>query len=175
VLAGGWGFLTVFFAGVALRQTEWRLTEAPPSRKALVHGSATAEGQPTVSAGALVFKEHLERLSELALVLLLGGALTSAVLAPQAWLTALFLFFVARPLSVGISLLGSRAGARATAIASWFGVRGIGSIYYLMYAINHGLPQALARELIAITLAVVILSIVLHGASVKALLDRYWD
>lgn len=175
LLAGGWGFLTVFFAGVALRQTEWRLTEAPPSRHALVHGNTAGEGQATVSAGTLVFKEHLERLSELALVLLLGGALTPAVLAPQAWLTALFLFFVARPLSVGISLAGSHAGARATAIASWFGVRGIGSIYYLMYAINHGLPQPLARELVAITLAVVILSIVLHGASVKALLDRYWD
>ncbi|MBQ5946625.1 sodium:proton antiporter [Massilia sp. ST3] len=175
LLAGGWGFLAVFFAGVALRQTEWRLTEAPPDGHGLVHGDAGASGQATVSQGSLVFKEHLERLSELGLVLLLGGAMTPALFSLQAWLTAAFLIFVARPLSVVLSLAGSRSGARETAIVAWFGVRGIGSIYYLMYAINHGVPSALARELVTITLAVIILSIVVHGTSVKAMLDRYWD
>ncbi|MBQ5965656.1 sodium:proton antiporter [Massilia sp. ZL223] len=175
LLLGGWGFLAVFFAGVALRQTEWRLTEAPPDGHGLVHGDAGASGQATVSHGSLVFKEHLERLSELGLVLLLGGAMTADLFSPRAWLVAVFLIFVARPLSVVLSLAGSGTGTREAAIAAWFGVRGIGSIYYLMYAINHGVPAALARELVTITLATIILSIVVHGASVKALLDRYWD
>jgi NhaP-type Na+/H+ or K+/H+ antiporter len=53
-------------------------------------------------------------------------------------------------------------------------VRGIGSIYYLAYAINHGLPPGLAREAVDATLAVIMLSIVLHGASVTPLLNRFW-
>jgi NhaP-type Na+/H+ or K+/H+ antiporter len=87
---------------------------------------------------------------------------------------ALFVFFVARPLSVLASMIGAGIDGRATAIAAWFGVRGIGSIYYLTYAINHDLPPALARESVDATLAVIMLSIVLHGASVTPLLNRFW-
>jgi NhaP-type Na+/H+ or K+/H+ antiporter len=58
-------------------------------------------------------------------------------------------------------------------LISWFGIRGVGSIYYLMYAINHGLSEPLAKELIAITLTTVAASIVLHGISVTPLMSRY--
>ena len=58
-------------------------------------------------------------------------------------------------------------------LASWFGIRGIGSIYYLMYAINHGLEPVLAEQLIAITLIVVSTSIVVRGISVTPLMRRY--
>jgi NhaP-type Na+/H+ or K+/H+ antiporter len=64
------------------------------------------------------------------------------------------------------------AGHQAALIA-WFGIRGIGSIYYLLYAINHGLPRALAETLIAITLTTVAASIVLHGISVTPIMNRY--
>jgi hypothetical protein len=43
-----------------------------------------------------------------------------------------------------------------------------------MYAIQHGLPEALSLELIHLTLIVVTLSILLHGISVKPLLGRFW-
>ncbi len=56
---------------------------------------------------------------------------------------------------------------------AWFGIRGIGSIYYLMYAITHGLEPALANRLMAITLAVVVASVVFHGVSVTPLMLRY--
>ena len=59
-------------------------------------------------------------------------------------------------------------------MAGWFGVRGIGSLYYLMYAIQHGLPEDLAVELIQLTLVVVTLSIVVHGISVKPMMNRFW-
>jgi NhaP-type Na+/H+ or K+/H+ antiporter len=127
-----------------------------------------------VSGESLIFKEHLERLSELTLVLLLGGAVTAQAWDWRAWSTALFLFFVARPLSVFLGLAGSTARGRVRGITSWFGVRGIGSIYYLMYSVNHGLPPGLARELIDITLVVIMLSIAVHGISVKPLFDRFW-
>jgi sodium/hydrogen antiporter len=54
------------------------------------------------------------------------------------------------------------------------GVRGIGSVYYLMFAINHGLPLGLAQELTHLTLIVIMLSIAVHGTSVKPLMDRFW-
>lgn len=183
-----WGFLAVFFAGVALRQTELILAGAPKDRHGLLKAppastaragppspaTGTAETPLTVSAESLIFKEHLERLSELTLVLLLGGAVTAQAWDWRAWSTALFLFAVARPLSVYIGLWRSSARGRVRGISAWFGVRGIGSVYYLMYAINHGLPQGLARQLIDITLVVIMLSIAVHGISVKPLFDRFW-
>jgi NhaP-type Na+/H+ or K+/H+ antiporter len=179
-----WGFLAVFFAGVALRQTELRLAGAPKDRQGLLQAEEThavsaakphdSEVTLTVSGESLVFKEHLERLSELTLVLLLGGAVTAAAWSWQAWSVALFLLLVARPASVMLGLLASGTSVRLRGLAAWFGVRGIGSLYYLSYAIAHGLPRGLARELADITLVVVILSIVAHGLTVKPLLERYW-
>ena len=185
VLAHAWGFLAVFFAGVALRQTELLLAGAHKNRQGLLvpddpkadPANDLVPDQPaplTVSAESLVFKEHLERLSELTLVLLLGGMLTLQAWNWRTWGTALFVFAVARPLSVMLGLAGTTASLRLRLIIGWFGVRGIGSIYYLMYAINHGLPGALAHDLMQITTMVVALSIVVHGISVKPLMERFW-
>ena len=129
---------------------------------------------PTVSEGSLVFKEHLERLSELLLVLLLGGSLFLDSLSWPAVGLALFLFGVARPVSVLVGLLGTPSTWRMRGLTAWFGVRGIGSLYYLMYAIQHGLPEALALQLIQPTLIVVTLSILLHGISVKPMMGFFW-
>jgi NhaP-type Na+/H+ or K+/H+ antiporter len=123
-----------------------------------------------VSEGSLVFKEHLERLSELLLVLLVGGSLFLDSWSFRAVGFAAFLFLVARPVSVLFGLTFSRGGWRMRGMLGWFGVRGIGSLYYLMYAIGHGLPEPLALEFIHITLVVVTLSIIFHGISVKPLM-----
>jgi NhaP-type Na+/H+ or K+/H+ antiporter len=179
VLCQAWGFLAVFFAGVALRQTELMLHGAHKDRQGLLVPDADSsdpaeQAAPTVSAESLIFKEHIERLSELTLVLLLGGMVSVQNWNWQTVSTALFLFVVARPVSVMIGLLGSDSSARVRSIVGWFGVRGIGSVYYLMYAINHGLPKNLAQDMIQVTIVVVMLSIVVHGTSVKPLLDRFW-
>ena len=58
-------------------------------------------------------------------------------------------------------------------LIGWFGIRGVGSLYYLMYAVNHGLDASLADQLIALTLSVVITSIVVHGVSVTPLMAAY--
>lgn len=179
-----WGFLAVFFAAVALHQTELKLSSeakgqpsvALPKSKAApgVAVHADAEPQVTVSEGALVFKEHLERLSEVVLILLVGGMLFIDSWSWRAVGFAFFLFLVARPVSVMLGMLGSGAPWRMRALTSWFGVRGIGSLYYLMYAIQHDLPKALALELMQLTLVVITLSIVLHGISVKPLMHIFW-
>ena len=57
---------------------------------------------------------------------------------------------------------------------AWFGIRGIGSVYYLMYAISHGLAKPLAEQITAIALAAITVSIVLHGISVRPIMRLYW-
>jgi NhaP-type Na+/H+ or K+/H+ antiporter len=179
-----WGFLGLFFAGVALRHTELVLAGAPRDKAGVLESdiskSAAAkvdsehQAPLTVSAEALVFKEHLERLSELMLVLLLGGMIYLGERSWRAVGLAAFLFFVARPLSVFIGMAGTKTSFRLRAITGWFGVRGIGSVYYLMYAIQHGLPENLAREMASLTLTTIMLSVYLHGISTKPLLARFW-
>jgi sodium/hydrogen antiporter len=182
LMVHAWGFLAVFAAAVALRQQELRLARSSgvPAEQlnadvqTPVEPPSDAPAPATVSAEALIFKEHLERLSELLLVLLLGSMLT---VSSWNWRTvglALFLFVVARPLGTMAGLVGSSTPMRIRCIASWFGVRGIGSIYYLVFAIQHGLPESQARELVQLTLVAVALSILLHGTSVKPLMARLW-
>lgn len=184
MMVSAWGFLAVFFAAVALRQTELKLAKADQlafdgsktqqAARADANASPVQEETPTVSEGSLVFKEHLERLSEVVLVLLIGGSLFVDSWSWPAVGLALFLFVVARPLSVIVGLLGTHTSWRIRIMTGWFGVRGIGSLYYLMYAIQHGLPEPLALQLIQMTLIVVTLSILLHGTSVKPLMGLFW-
>jgi NhaP-type Na+/H+ or K+/H+ antiporter len=187
VLVDAWGFLAVFFGAVALRQTELRLARGDPDNPdqrpaerlaseaeiANPDSDPDSNTEPTVSGGSLIFKEHLERLSELMLVLLIGGTLFLDSWSWRAVGLALFLFAVARPVSVFIGLLGTRTSWPMRGMAGWFGVRGIGSLYYLMYAIQHGLPESLAVDLVGLTLIAVTLSILVHGISVKPLMNRF--
>lgn len=180
VMAHGWGFLAVFFAAVALRQTETKLAKVAKAKaEGALYSDTTASElenytEPTVSEGSLIFKEHLERLSEVVLILLIGGTLFLNSWSWKAVSVALFLFIIARPIGVFIGLLGTSATWRIRGMTAWFGVRGIGSLYYLMYAIQHGLPEKLALELTQTTLIVVTLSIILHGISVKPLMHHFW-
>ncbi len=167
VLVDAWGFLAVFFAAVALHQTEQCLAKTDP---------LTNDAGPlsTVSEGSLIFKEHLERLSEMVLVILIGGTLFTNSWTWSAVALSLFLFVVARPISVLIGLAGTGTAWKIRGLSAWFGVRGVGSLYYLVFAIQHGLPEALALQLIQFTLIVVTLSILLHGTSVKPMLGLFW-
>ncbi len=187
-LVDAWGFLAVFFAAVALRQTELKLAgadmnsaaldnpdrlQSDPTEPGAENPSPENEPAPTVSEGSLVFKEHLERLSELVLILLIGGTLFIDSWSWRAVGLALFLFMVARPVSVLVGLLGTRTLWPTRSMVGWFGVRGIGSLYYLMFAIQHGLPEELALDLIQLTLIAVTLSILVHGTSVKPLMSLF--
>jgi NhaP-type Na+/H+ or K+/H+ antiporter len=188
LLVGAWGFLAVFFAAVALRQTELKIITVdaaadpanPVAGAHLAHvdadvpEAAPVESPPTISERSLVFKEHLERLSEVVLVLLIGGALFVDSWSWRAVALSMFLFVVARPVSVLVGLTATRSTWRMRGMLGWFGVRGVGSLYYLMYAIEHGLPEPFAVELIQLTLITVTLSIFVHGISAKPLMHRFW-
>jgi NhaP-type Na+/H+ or K+/H+ antiporter len=55
---------------------------------------------------------------------------------------------------------------------SWFGIRGVGSFYYLAYSLEHG-PAADVQPLVPLALAVVTASVVIHGVSATPLMNRY--
>ena len=49
---------------------------------------------------------------------------------------------------------------------SWFGIRGIGSVFYLMFAIQHGVTGPLAQPPVTFTRVTLAASIVVHGVAV---------
>jgi NhaP-type Na+/H+ or K+/H+ antiporter len=120
------------------------------------------------------FNEQMERIGELVVVLVVGAMLPFTHLPARAVGLLVLLFLVIRPVSVWLGLLGAPISRDQRVMIAWFGIRGIGSIYYLMYGIDHGLPRPLAEQIAAITLAAVTVSIVLHGISVRPIMRLYW-
>lgn len=177
-----YGFLAVFAAGLAVRRIERRHTgDAPPADVAAASEAEDAEHAAThpdtapayMAQAVLGFSEQLERIGTVGVVLLVGTMLMPSVLAlPVLWFAPLLLLVI-RPLAVGpVVWLSGLSGMRGRLIA-WFGIRGIGSIYYLAYAISHGVPEQEAQALVAITLWVVATSIVVHGISTTPLMRLY--
>jgi NhaP-type Na+/H+ or K+/H+ antiporter len=178
------GFLAVFAAGVALRRIERKASgeRSAAAVAAVVRESEAAEvaTDPThapayMAHAVLVFNEHLERLGEVVVVLLLGAMLTMVAMPPAAlWFIPLLLLLI-RPLAVGIGLMGSPTAYLHRALLGWFGIRGIGSLYYLAYALQHGLAPAVSQPVIALTLSTVAVSVIVHGLSVTPLMTRYGE
>jgi NhaP-type Na+/H+ or K+/H+ antiporter len=187
VLLSGYGFLAAFAAGVALRRVEQResaAAKAPaaPSDGADGAGTEASEGGLAVhpqhgpaymAHEVLDFKEQVERIGEVVAVIAIGALLWSLRWDLVAWWLVLLLMLVVRPVAVVVGLAGSGIAPKQRRLIGWFGLRGVGSIYYLMYAIGHGLPERVAEHLTAITVATVVTSVVLHGISVTPLMQWY--
>lgn len=182
LLVHGYGFLAVFAAGLSVRRIEREQSDPAITAPAdVVQAGATSEKQATdpgtapayMARAVLGFNEQLERLGELAVVLVVGALLADVDrIGPGLWL-ALVLFVVIRPLATLLSLAGEPLSRTRRAFIAWFGVRGAGSVYYLTFALTHGLAGANARLLADMTLVVVATSIVVHGASVTPLMHRF--
>ncbi len=188
LLLHAYGFLAVFAAGLALRRIEQQ-----PDGKLALHGAiqdaygSTSDGAEEAVASdprhaanymtlaVLGFDEQIERIGEIAMVLAIGAMLSFIVWPTNGWWFVPLFLLVIRPIGVGLGLLGSHSSRAQRGLMAWFGIRGIGSIYYLMYAINHGLERPLAEQLAAMTVIVVAASIVAHGVSVKPLMRWYSD
>jgi sodium/hydrogen antiporter len=55
-------------------------------------------------------------------------------------------------------------------LVAWFGVRGIGSLFYLAFALAQGVTPSLAATLLSACLWTIALSIVVHGVSATPLM-----
>lgn len=117
--------------------------------------------------------EQVERIGEVAAVVLLGAMLWAVDWSLVTWWFVPVLFLVIRPISVAVGLVGSGVTRTQRGLIGWFGVRGIGSLYYLGYAMTHGLDPVLGNTLVALTLTTVVASVVAHGLSVTPLMARY--
>ena len=176
-----YGFLAVFAAALTLRQVERSQTggELPEDVNAIAKlSSVKSHSDPKKSAAltaqaVLVFNEQLERIAEVSLVLLFGAMFRWEYLNWESIGFALILFFIIRPTAVWAGLIGHKVPGYQKYLIGWFGVRGVGSFYYLMYAIQYGLSTSLAQQFIVITFNVVVLSVVVHGFSVTPLMKRY--
>ncbi|UYY77154.1 cation:proton antiporter [Sphingomonas sp. R1] len=121
--------------------------------------------------------EQVERLVMMLLLILFGGALVSGLLAGVTWAdaaVAAVILLVIRPLSGWVALLGYPAATGEKWTLSFFGIRGVGTIYYLAYGLNH-MAVANAERLWGLAGLVVFLSILLHGLTVTPImrsLDR---
>ena len=182
LLIHAYGFLAVFAAGLALRRIENRSNlgkepraveqagHAHPPQEAATH----AEHAPAYMVHAVLdFNEQLERLAEVSMVLALGLVLARLPLPSEAlWFVPLLLLAI-RPAAVFVTMAGTPASVSQRGLMSWFGIRGIGSLYYLFHALNRGVEEPLARQLVPLVLWVVATSIVVHGISVTPLMRRY--
>jgi NhaP-type Na+/H+ or K+/H+ antiporter len=176
------GFLAVFAAGMALQRVKERSRAATRSLDASAGAGRPADGvlathshhaSASMTLAVQEFNEQLEKLAELAIVLLVGAMLSYDAPSIAIWWFIPLLFLVLRPLSVAAGTLGEPMSPRQRAMISWFGIRGIGSVFYLMFAIRHGVTGPLAQQLITFTLVTVAASIVVHGISVTPLMRRY--
>jgi sodium/hydrogen antiporter len=172
-----YGFLAVFAAGLALRRSDM-----PSSKKAdLNNAQLTADDKKATGSKAPEhlmreverFNTQLESIAEIAIVLVLGVLLASIQFRVEVLWFIPLLFLVVRPVSVYVGLLGADIRHSQRRLMAWLGIRGIGSLYYLLYAINHKIDPALAQQLLSITAAAIVASIFVHGLSVTPLLRWY--
>ncbi len=117
-LLGGYGFLACFVAAFVIRRTAY---------------------DSDYNGVLFEFVEDLER-AALVLVLVLLGGVALEVMNALTWtavLSVLVLLFVLRPIVGFLSLKGCSDNAREHWVVGFFGIRGIGSLYYLAYATGH--------------------------------------
>jgi NhaP-type Na+/H+ or K+/H+ antiporter len=162
VLLHAYGFLAVFAAALAFRHGE---------RKA--HAELGGTPNNVVAPRLQAFAEQSERLAEVGVVILVGALLARVQWSWSLVAFALAALMVARPLAVYLLLPRGAVSHHQRRLIAWFGVRGIGSIYYLSYALHHGVTDAPGQQLLDATLATVGLSILLHGTSATPLMRRY--
>ena len=155
-LVNGYGFLAVFVAGLVVQRSYF--------------------GQQDKRMAQLEFTEQIEKLLEVTAIVILGTVLLVAPMleyAGESLLIAGLLFLVIRPLGVWLAMLGGTLPKTTRSLMGWFGIKGLGSIYYLTYALGKGVTGETAEQITWITYWVVVLSIIVHGISAYPLMAWY--
>lgn len=162
-VVNGYGFLAVFVAGLVV-QRSYRDPEKPLAQ--------------------LEFIERIEKLLEIGTILLLGTILLWLPIVSywsQSLLISALLFIIIRPVGVWISTIGQSSPhprrrnlhSATRWLLGWFGIRGVGSLYYLAYALSNGLKDEIGEQISWITYTTIVISVVLHGISSTPLMNWY--
>jgi NhaP-type Na+/H+ or K+/H+ antiporter len=122
----------------------------------------------------LVFNRQVEHIAEVVVVVLAGALLATVALDLRVLAFALVVILVARPLAVAVALAGTGVPSRERHLLQWFGIRGIGSLYWLAFALNRGAPADEADRLTAAALGLVAVSVVVHGVSATPVMDWHF-
>lgn len=152
-LVHGYGFLAVFVAALTIRRAE---------RESSFHHRMHD------------LSDQIERLLIMLLLVLFGGALANGLMDSLRWSDALIglgILMVVRPVAGMIALAGAPYPWRERWLMSVLGIRGVGSIYYIAYGINHG-QFGDSERLWAITGFIILASIVIHGVTATPALRR---
>ncbi len=150
---GGYGFIAVFVAALTIRGYE-----REHSYHQVLHR----------------FSEQTEQLLTAVLLVLFGGALSNGLLDPLGWrgaVAALVVVVIIRPLTGLLAVRRLPWSVRERFAVAFFGIRGIGTFYYLAYALNRA-DFDRADLVWAFAAAVVLCSIVLHGLTATPAMRR---
>lgn len=121
------------------------------------------------------FSVTMEGLVEGVLMLIIGGYLVFGALEPLTFpmvAVSVAVIFLVRPISGFIAFAGSDLPPHKKWVISFFGIRGIGSLYYLSYGIYMA-DFHQSEELWAITIFIVAVSVFVHGISAKPVMERF--
>ncbi|MBR8830781.1 MAG: K(+)/H(+) antiporter NhaP [Chroococcopsis gigantea SAG 12.99] len=162
-IVNGYGFIAVFVAGLVV-QRGYRKTEKGHNQ--------------------LRFVERLEKLLEIVTILVLGSILLFEPIGTyfqQSLIVMFSLFLIIRPLGVWLSTFGKlsqnpqrpRLHGATRLLFGWFGIRGVGSLYYLAYAFGHGLKDKSGEQIGWIVYTTVMVSVILHGVTATPLMNWY--
>lgn len=155
-LLHGYGFLAVFFAGFSLRYYE----KVSGGYKKKLHDFVT----------------EMEHLLLVIWIVLFGGSIMNGILTLTDWRGILFAFIfvlVIRPLSGLIALIGSKEKLKTKLAISFFGIRGIGSVFYLSWAFVQFDGFTYKSELYSITAYIILISIIIHGITAPTVIEHF--
>ena len=104
------------------------------------------------------------------MVLMLGVALAWIEWSAARLAFATLLAFAVRPTTVYLCVSKRELPVAQRRLVAWFGIRGVGSLFYLAFVIQHGVPAELAQSLVDTTLPAIALSIIVYGVSATPLM-----
>lgn len=155
-ILNSYGFLSVFFAGL------------------FAHFHQQTRDEKNPSDPNLEFITNFEKFLIIFWMIFFGGSIVAGILdflTVEILLFSLCLVLVARPLIGYISLTGTNLSKKKRMAISFFGVRGIGSVFYLTYAIKNGQFEN-TDQLFSIVAFIILVSIILHGITAKRLISN---
>jgi sodium/hydrogen antiporter len=150
-LIHGYGFIAVFVTAITLRNYEMHHK---------FHKKLHA------------FTDQIERILLSIVLILFGGSLVNGILDHLTWQLALFgvfFVFVVRPLTGYVALIRTKLHYKEKLGISFFGIKGIGSFFYLAFALQQT-DFVYAEELWSLVAFIVLLSIIIHGFTATPLM-----